>query len=243
MIEFRGVTKTYKSNGYKAVDELTFTVNDGEIFGFLGPNGAGKSTALKCLTGILGFESGEIFVNGIDIGKDPVRAKGQIGFVPDEHLVYEGLKGIQYLNFVADIFGVSEADRQERMEKYLPRFDMEDKIRDACSSYSHGMMQKLSILSALIHEPKVFVLDEPMTGLDPQAAHALKEIMAEYAREGKSVLFSSHVLDVVEKVCNRFAILDKGKLISVCAIDELPEKQTDASLESFFLRLTKGENK
>lgn len=242
MIEFRNLTKTYAANKYRAVDDLSFTVENGEIFGFLGPNGAGKSTTLKCMTGILKYEEGQILIDGIDLKTHPIEAKKKMGFVPDEHLVYEGLKGMQYINLIADIFGVSPEDRKARMEKYLPLFGMEEKIHDNCSSYSHGMKQKLSILSVLCHEPDVFILDEPMTGLDPQSSHALKTIMSEYAQKGKTVFFSSHVLEVVEKICTKVAIIDHGKLMAVCDMKELKEKQSDGSLETYFLNVTSGED-
>lgn len=239
MIQISNFSKTYAGSGVKAVDDVSFTVGNGEIFGFLGPNGAGKSTTIKCMTGILGFSDGNIIISGADIRENPVEAKKKIGFVPDEHVIYEGLTGMQYIDFIADVFGVETARRKELMDSYLPRFGMKDKITEKIASYSHGMKQKISLLAALVHEPEVFILDEPMTGLDPQSSYELKNIMAEYAAQGKTVFFSSHVLEVVEKVCTRVAIIDNGKLITICDMKELKEKRSDLSLEELFLNLTR----
>lgn len=243
MIQISNFSKTYSGSGVKAVDDISFTVNDGEIFGFLGPNGAGKSTTIKCMTGILGFSDGHIIINGADIKDYPVDAKKKIGFVPDEHVIYEGLTGMQYINFIADVFDISTDKRKKQMDKYLPLFGMKEKINDKISSYSHGMKQKVSILAALVHDPEVFILDEPMTGLDPQSSYELKSVMQEFAKAGKTVFFSSHILDVVEKICTRIAIIDKGRLITVLDIKELKERRSDLSLEEFFLTLTQGENR
>lgn len=238
MIEINHLTKTYKNTGNKAVDDISFTVMPGEIFGFLGPNGAGKSTTIKCLTGILPYEQGVIRIGGVDLAENPISAKKKIGFVPDEHIVYEGLTGAKYLEFIANVFDVPAAVRKERIERFAERFGLKDKLTQSVGSYSHGMKQKLNLIAALIHEPEVFVLDEPMTGLDPQSSYELKTIMAEYAAAGKTVFFSSHVLEVVEKVCSRVAIIDKGELLTVCDMKELKEKRSDLSLEEFFLSLT-----
>lgn len=240
MIEISNFSKTYSGSGVKAVDDISFTVNNGEIFGFLGPNGAGKSTTIKCMTGILSFSDGDILINGENIRDNPAEAKKKIGFVPDEHVIYEGLTGMQYINFIADVFEVSTERRKTLMEKYLPLFGMQNKISEKITTYSHGMKQKISVLAALVHDPEVFILDEPMTGLDPQSSYELKSIMTEFAKEGKTVFFSSHVLEVVEKVCTRVAIIDKGKLMTICDIKELKEKRSDLSLEEFFLNLTQG---
>jgi len=239
MIEISNFSKKYAGSGVKAVDDVSFTVADGEIFGFLGPNGAGKSTTIKCMTGILSFSDGHISINGADIRDNPVEAKKKIGFVPDEHIIYEGLTGMQYIDFIADVFDVPTERRYALMDKYLPVFGMKEKIGDKISSYSHGMKQKVSVLAALVHEPEVFILDEPMTGLDPQSSYELKNIMAEYAKEGKTVFFSSHVLEVVEKVCTRVAIIDKGKLVTICDMKELKERRSDLSLEELFLGFTR----
>jgi ABC-type multidrug transport system, ATPase component len=243
MIEINNLTKIYSSSGLKAVDNVSFTVNGGEIFGFLGPNGAGKSTTIKCLTGILRPTSGNIRINGVDMGEDPVKAKGMIGYVPDEHTVYEGLTGRQYINFIANVFDVPAEKRKERIEKYGALFGLKDRLDEAIQSYSHGMKQKTSVIAALVHEPDIFVLDEPMTGLDPQSSYELKKIMAEMAAAGRTVFFSSHVLEVVEKICTRVAIISKGALVAVCDMKELKERRADLSLEKFFLEVTApGEN-
>lgn len=241
MIEISGLTKIYNGTGKKAVDNLSLTVEDGEIFGFLGPNGAGKSTTIKCLTGILKFNEGKICVNGADIVSDSVGAKSKIGFVPDEHYLYEGLTGRQYVNFVLDIFGVPDSVRKERIEKYAGLFGMKEHLDEASSSYSHGMKQKIALVSAFSHEPEVLVLDEPMMGLDPASSYELKNLMREWASNGKTVFFSSHVLDVVEKICTKVAIIDNGKLVTVCDMRELKEKRQDLSLEQLFLSLTHSE--
>jgi ABC-2 type transport system ATP-binding protein len=240
MIEIYNLTKEYNNSKVKAVDNITLNVNGGEIFGFLGPNGAGKSTTIKCMTGILPFSQGHIKVCGIDIKEEPVKAKMNIGYVPDEHIVYEGLTGFEYINFIADVFAVPTKERKERIEKYAKLFDMQSNLNNKMSSYSHGMKQKISLISALVHEPKIWVLDEPMTGLDPQASFNLKQLMAQHAEQGNVVFFSSHVLEVVQKVCTKVAIIDKGKLITVFDIKELKEKRSDMSLEDFFLNLTQN---
>ena len=241
MIEIYGLSKSYSNTSVKAVDDLTLDKISGEIFGFLGPNGAGKSTTIKCLTGIIPFEEGNIKVCGYDIKDNPIEAKKCIGFVPDEHIVYEKLTGMEYLKFIADVFSVESARREELVALYLEKFEMKDKIDRLISSYSHGMKQKLSIIAALIHEPKVWILDEPLTGLDPKSAFILKEIMREEAEKGNTVFFSSHVLDVAEKICDRVGIINKGKLIAVCTIKELKERRSDMSLEDFFLSVTQKE--
>ena len=242
MIEINGLSKTYKGTGLKALDSLCLSVNDGEIFGFLGPNGAGKSTAIKCITGILSVTEGSVKVGGVSLKDDPVAAKRQIGFVPDEHLLYEGLTGRQYIDFIADIFGVDKARRRELTEKYAADFGLKERLDDVISDYSHGMKQKVAVIAALVHEPNVFILDEPMLGLDPKSAYILKKTMREYADSGKTVFFSSHMLEVVEKICDRVAIIDKGKLVTVCDMQELKEKRSDLSLEQLFLSLTGGED-
>ena len=241
MIEINGLSKSYKGSGRLALDSLSLTVNDGEIFGFLGPNGAGKSTAIKCMTGILSFTQGTIKICGVDMNVDPVGAKKKIGYVPDEHLLYEGLTGRQYVNFISDIFGVDKSRREELTKKYADEFGLSDRLDETISNYSHGMKQKIAVIAALVHEPDIFILDEPMLGLDPKSAYILKKTMREYADNGKTVFFSSHILEVVEKICDRVAIIDGGKLIAVCDIQELKEKRGDLSLEQLFLSLTGGE--
>lgn len=238
MIDIYMLSKTYSNSNVKAVEELTLKIGAGEIFGFLGPNGAGKSTTIKCLTGILPFSEGSISICGVNLKDEPVLAKSHIGYVADEHILYEGLTGLQYINFIADVFKVTAEDRKERIEKYAATFDMTDKLGQKISSYSHGMKQKTSVIAALVHEPEVWILDEPMTGLDPKSSYALKQLMIEHAGQGKLVFFSSHVLEVVEKLCTKIAIIDKGRLVTVCDMKELKEKRQDLSLEELFLGLT-----
>ena len=236
MIEISNLSKTYRSSGKKAVDNLTLTAKSGEIYGFLGPNGAGKSTTIKCLTGILGYEEGTIKIDGVDLKENPVLAKSKIGYIADEHFLYEGLTGRQYINFVLDIFGVDGAIREKKINEFADIFEMTSHLDEKVNSYSHGMKQKISLIATLAHDPKVFILDEPMTGLDPESTFNLKKIMQKMAEEGKVVFFSSHVLDVVEKLCTKVGIIDNGKLIAEYDVNEL--KDNDKSLEDTFLKLT-----
>lgn len=238
MLTIENLTKTYSGNQKPSVENLSLTVNDGEIFGFIGPNGAGKSTTIKSITGIISFEEGRVIVDGIDLKASPIEAKKLIGYVSDDHVLYEGLTGVEYVNFICDVFEVPTAHRQERLDKYCELFSLTDAVKKQISTYSHGMKQKLNIIGALIHEPKIWILDEPMTGLDPRSAYNLKQLMREHADKGNSVLFSSHVLEVVEKVCDRVGIIEDGHLIATCDIDELKEKNKDKSLEDLFLKLT-----
>lgn len=237
MLEVKNLTKTYVGNNKPSVDNISFTVNDGEIFGFIGPNGAGKSTTIKSMTGIISFENGDILIDGISIKSNPNEAKKLIGYVSDDHILYEGLTGNEYINFICDVFKVSQSERESKLNKYLELFSLKDAFNNQISSYSHGMKQKLNIIGALIHNPKVWILDEPMTGLDPKSAFNLKQLMKEHVEEGNIVFFSSHVLEVVEKVCDRVGIIDDGKLITACSIDELRDS-SNKSLEEFFLKLT-----
>lgn len=238
MLTIDNLTKKYLKSDVKAVDGLSLEIENGEIFGFLGPNGAGKSTTIKCLTGILPFSEGDIMLDGVSLLKNPIEVKMNIGYVPDTHDFYERLTGAEYINFMANVYGVNENDRKNRFDKYVSMFRLSDAINDYIKSYSHGMRQKISIIGALIHNPKLWVLDEPLTGLDPQSAFDLKELMKQHCAEGNSVFFSSHVLEVVEKICDRVAIINKGKLVTVCDINELKEKREDLSLEELFLSLT-----
>lgn len=238
MLNINALTKTYSGNHSPSVDNLTLTVGEGEIYGFIGPNGAGKSTTIKCITGIVGFESGSVTVCGVNLKDDPLEAKKLIGYVSDDHILYEGLTGTEFVNFICDVFDVSSAEREERLERYLDLFDLRDAIGKQIKSYSHGMKQKLNIIGALIHEPKVWILDEPMTGLDPKSAYHLKNLMREHASKGNCVFFSSHVLDVVEKICDRVGIIDGGKLVADCTLAELRAGGLDNSLEELFLKIT-----
>lgn len=238
MIKINNLTKRYNKSDKIAVDNVSFEVKQGEIFGFLGPNGAGKSTTIKCITGILPYEEGSIEICGHNLKDDSIEAKKNIGFVPDNHVVYDKLTGAEYVNFMADIYGVSEEDRKERLTRLGQLFELTDAINNPIKSYSHGMKQKISVIGALIHNPKVWILDEPLTGLDPKSAYELKELMRKHCDEGNTVFFSSHVLEVVEKVCDRIGIIDNGKLITVCTMEELKQKREDMSLEDFFLTIT-----
>ena len=240
MIRLYNVSKSYAKSQTMAVDSLSLEIKDGEIFGFLGPNGAGKSTTIKMITGILSPTSGTIEVDGINIADNPLQAKSRIGFVPDNHEIYETLKGQEYLNFIGTMYGVNGATLKSRVEEYAQLFSMTDALPKTISSYSHGMKQKLLIIAALIHEPKVWVLDEPMTGLDPQSAFQLKQLMRKYADNGNTVFFSSHVIDVVEKVCDRIAIINHGRLVAVDTLDNI-RAHNQESLESMFLTITSEE--
>ena len=234
------MSKTYAKSAVRAVDHISLDVHKGEVFGFLGPNGAGKSTTIKLLTGILTPDEGDILIDGVSMCNAPVMAKMKVGYVPDNHTVYERLSGIEYLNFICDVFNVDTDLRKERIEHYLDLFELKDAAGNQIKSYSHGMKQKISIIAALVHEPKLWVLDEPMTGLDPQSSYRLKELMKDYCAKGNTVFFSSHVLEVVEKVCDRVAIIEKGKIVACGSMDEL--RADGASLEQYFLKLTSGES-
>jgi ABC-2 type transport system ATP-binding protein len=241
MIEITGVSKSYNRGLIKAVDDVSLTINNGEIFGFLGPNGAGKTTLLKMITGILNPDQGTIKINGQDIAAEPLAAKMEFGFVPDDPNIFGRLTGIEYLNFMADIYRVPTAIRLPRMQELLQRFDMAAAVGDRMQSYSHGMKQKIVVIAALLHNPPVWILDEPMTGLDPRSAFDLKEMMREHADAGKTVFFSTHVLDVAEKICDRLAIINKGKLIFTGSMEEIhAHAQQNQTLENLFLELTEN---
>jgi len=241
LVKLENVNKTY-SGGVKAVDQLTLTIPDGVIFGFLGPNGAGKTTTIKMITGILAPDSGKIEINGIDIAKDPLGAKRQIGFVSDSPNSFLRLKGIEYLNFIGDIYDVPKDVRQERITDLCARFEMTDVLQDQIQSYSHGMRQKIMVIGALLHDPPVWILDEPMTGLDPRSSFILKEMMREHVKNNKTVFFSTHVLDVAEKLCDQIAIINKGKIMFSGDMAEMRDHfRQDDSLEKFFLELTENE--
>ncbi len=237
MIRFNNVSKTYAKSEVKAVNDLSLTVNDGEIFGFLGPNGAGKSTTIKIMTGILTADYGTVEINGVNLAENPIAAKTQIGFVPDNHETFDTLKGIEYLNFIGVMYGVPSDVLEQRIEHYSRVFEMTEAVPNLISGYSHGMKQKLMLIASLIHQPKVWVLDEPLTGLDPQAAYQLKRLMREHADAGNTVFFSSHVIDVVEKVCDRIAIINHGRLVAVDTLDNIRANPT-LSLEDIFLTVT-----
>ncbi len=233
MLEIIGVSKTYKKASVKAIDHINLTIEDGDIFGFIGPNGAGKSTTIKCIAGIHPFEEGNILLDGVSILDDPIGCKKKLAYIPDNPDVYENLSGIDYINFICDIYGVGK-ERNEKIKKYAQLFEIEDRLADSIRNYSHGMKQKLVLIAAILHEPKLLILDEPFVGLDPKAAHDLKEIMKELCGQGTMIFFSSHVLEVVEKLCNKIAIIKDGKIIASGNIDDV---KGDASLENVFLEL------
>jgi ABC-2 type transport system ATP-binding protein len=238
MINIRNVSKSYNKGAVKAVDDLNLEVDKGEIFGFLGPNGAGKTTTIKMMVGLLNPDGGSIKINGTDIGREPIQAKENIGFVPDNPNIYERLTGTEYLNFMADVYRVSAEQRKESIEEYLEMFELKDAASDLIKSYSHGMKQKIALTGALIHDRAVWVLDEPMVGLDPKSAHLLKEQMRKHCDRGNTVFFSTHILEVAEKLCDRIGIIHKGKLIAIGTLDELRHGDNKDSLENIFLELT-----
>ncbi|CAH2463588.1 MULTISPECIES: ABC transporter ATP-binding protein [Bacillus cereus group] len=232
MLEIINFSKTYKG-GKKAVDHLNITVQAGDIFGFIGHNGAGKSTTIKSLVGVIDFEEGEIFVDGHSVKKDPIACKKVMAYIPDNPDLYEQLTGIQYLNFVADVFKVSAKDREKEIQKYGDAFEITPYLGDLISSYSHGMKQKVAIISAVLHKPKLLVLDEPFVGLDPKAAVVLKGIMKELCEKGSAIFFSTHVLDVAEKLCNKIAMINRGKLALSGEVNSLIK---EGSLEELFMK-------
>ena len=232
MLRIEKLTKTYGSK--KAVDNLSLHIRRGEIYGFIGHNGAGKTTTLKSVAGILDFDEGEILIDGKSIRKSPVECKRMIAYIPDNPDLYDFMSGIKYLNFVADIFGVSPSERQEKIRKYADAFELTKDLAQPISSYSHGMKQKLAVISAWIHSPKLIIMDEPFVGLDPKAAHLLKEMMHEHCDKGGAIFFSTHVLEVAEKLCDKVAIIKQGKLIKSGTMEEV---KGDDSLEEVFLEL------
>lgn len=232
MLKIENYTKNYGEKA--AVKNLSLHIKAGEIYGFIGHNGAGKTTTLKAIAGILQFEEGEILVDGVSVKADPLSCKKKIAYIPDNPDLYEFMTGIQYLNFVADIFGVSAQDRKERIRKYADLFELTPELAQSTSSYSHGMKQKLAIIAAWIHAPRLIIMDEPFVGLDPRAAHLLKGMMREFCDEGGAIFFSTHVLEVAEKLCDEIAIIKKGELIKAGTMEEV---KGDTSLEEVFLEL------
>ena len=232
MLRIEHLTKTYGDK--KAVDDLSLRIAPGEIYGFIGHNGAGKTTTIKACCGILQFDSGEIFIDGVSVKEKPIACKSKIAYIPDNPDLYDFMTGIQYLNFVADVFGVVAEERQKRIHELAGAFELTESLAEAISSYSHGMKQKLAIISALIHSPKLIIMDEPFVGLDPKASHLLKQIMREICNDGGAIFFSTHVLEVAEKLCDKVAIIKSGKLIKSGTVDEV---KGDTSLEDVFLEL------
>jgi ABC-2 type transport system ATP-binding protein len=233
MLTIKNYSKIYKGNK-KAVDNLSLTVEAGDIYGFIGHNGAGKTTTLRAVVGVLDFEEGDILIDGVSIKKDPVGCKKKMAYIPDNPDLYEHLTGIAYLNFIGDLFEVGKKEREDRIKRYGDMFEITGNFGDAIASYSHGMKQKLAIISALIHEPKLMILDEPFVGLDPKAAHQLKQVMAQMCQNGSAIFFSTHVLEVAEKMCNKIAIIKGGKLIASGTTSEVKGNQ---SLEEVFMEL------
>lgn len=234
MLTIKNLSKRYGKSTVKSVDNLSLELKPGEVFGFLGPNGAGKSTTIKCIVGILPFEQGEIDICGVNLLKDPLKAKQMIGYVPDNHAVFERLTGREYVNHIANLYNVSTQQMEEISDYYVKLFRLENAFDNPIKSYSHGMKQKISVIAALVHNPKLWILDEPLTGLDPQSAYQLKSAMRKHADAGNTVFFSSHILDVVENLCDRVCIIKKGQLQGVYDIHELKEK--NQSLEELFMK-------
>ena len=234
MLKIENLTKSYGDK--KAVDSVSLHLQPGEIFGFIGHNGAGKTTTLKAVCGILRFDEGEIFIDGISVKKQPTECKKKLAYIPDNPDLYAFMKGIEYLDFVADIYGIDEKTRKERVRALATAFELFDDLGQPISAYSHGMKQKLAVIAALMHEPKLLLMDEPFVGLDPKASFTLKEMMREFCRKGGAIFFSTHVLDVAEKLCDKVAIIKDGKLIKVGTMDEV---KGDESLEEVFLELEK----
>ena len=232
MIEIKNVTKKY---GNKiALDDVSFTVNDGDIFAFIGHNGAGKTTLIKSMVGIHDFDAGDILIDGISIKDNPIECKKIMAFVPDNPETYEHMKAIDYINFICDMYDIDNETRKENIKKYAELFNMEDKLGDTIDSYSHGMKQKVVLMSALAHNPKILIMDEPFVGLDPKAVFDIKEILNEMVKDGKIVFYSTHILDVAEKLCSRVAIIKNGKLIKSGSMKEI---KGDKSLENVFMEL------
>lgn len=232
MLEIQHLTKKYGSK--LAVDDLSLHIQPGEICGFIGHNGAGKTTTIKACCGILPFDSGEILVGGVSVRKDPIACKRQIAYIPDNPDLYDFMTGVKYLNFIGDVFDVSQAERRERIGRYGEMFELTGDLGQPISAYSHGMKQKLAIISALLHQPKLLILDEPFVGLDPKATHLLKGVMEELCRSGSAIFFSTHVLEVAERLCHRVAIIKSGKLVACGSMEEV---KGDQSLETVFLEL------
>lgn len=238
MLNIKDVSKSYNKGNVKAVDSLNLHVRNGEIFGFLGPNGAGKTTTIKLIVGLLNQDSGSITIRGFDNQKQSLMAKKRIGYVPDNPDIYDKLTGLEYLNFMADVYEVPLSERKDRIAYFLDTFDLKEAAKDIIKSYSHGMKQKIVLTGALIHDPELWILDEPLVGLDPKSAHILKKLMREHCDKGNSVFFSTHVLEVAERLCDRIGIINRGKLIAIGTVDELKKGENADNLENIFLELT-----
>ena len=242
MISFENVTKVYNKT-IRAVDDISFNVKGGEIVGFIGPNGSGKTTTMKLLTGIIKADVGKITVNGFNVRKQPLEAKASIGYIADSPDMFLRLKGTEFLDLIGDIYRVPTDDRRKRIKEFAERFELSDSLGSPIMSYSHGMRQKIMVIAALLHDPPVWILDEPMVGLDPKSAYELKQMMREHAKAGNAVFFSTHVLEVAEKLCDRVIIIKKGHLLYDGTLDELENKNKHGSLEEIFLELTGNDKK
>lgn len=241
MLKINSLSKSYNKGKVKAVSNLNLHVKKGEIFGFLGPNGAGKTTTIKMIVGLLNSDSGSVVINGHDNAKDTLAAKQSIGYVPDNPDVYDRLSGMEYLNFLADVYKVPADVRKKRISLFLNMFGLNDAATDLIKSYSHGMKQKIVLTGALLHNPALWILDEPMVGLDPKSAHQLKDLMRQHCNNGNSVFFSTHVLEVAERLCDRIGIINNGELIAIGTLEELRRGDNADSLENIFLELTENE--
>ena len=233
MIEIKNVSKTYNGKK-KALDKVSFTVNDGEIFAFIGHNGAGKTTLIKSIVGILEFNEGDILINGKSIKKDPIACKKEIAYIPDNPDLYENMKAIDFINFICDMYEVNKEDRNKNIKKYADILELSDNLGDEISSFSHGMKQKVALIAALSHDPKILIMDEPFVGLDPKAVYDMKNIMKDMVKENKTIFYSTHILDVAEKICDRVAIIKSGKIVKVGKMSDI---KGDESLEQVFLEL------
>ena len=233
MLELKNISKTYKKSEVKACDNVSITIEDGDIYGFIGPNGAGKSTTIKCIVGIHNYDTGEILLDGVSIKDNPKEAKMKMAYVPDNPDLYEHLSGIEYINFVCNVYNANEG-KDDLVHKYAKMFNIEEALASPIKSYSHGMKQKVALIAALAHKPKLLILDEPFVGLDPKASHDLKIVMKELCDNGTMIFFSSHVLEVVEKLCNKIAIIKNGKIVASGNVDEIIG---NSSLEDIFLEL------
>lgn len=232
MIEIKNVMKKYGDK--VALKNITFNVNDGDIFAFIGHNGAGKTTLIKAIVGIHDFDEGEILINGKSIKKDPIACKKEMAFIPDNPELYDNMTAAEFINFMCDMYEIDGNTRKANIEKYAKMFEIEDNLNDLIGSFSHGMKQKVALIAALSHNPKVLIMDEPFVGLDPIAVHAVKQVMSEMVKDGKIIFYSTHILDVAEKLCSRVAIIKKGELVKVGSMDEI---KGDNSLEKVFLEL------
>jgi ABC-2 type transport system ATP-binding protein len=240
MIELQQLSKAYNQGKVQAVKDLDLTVQKGELFGFLGPNGAGKTTTIKMMVGLLRPDTGRVFLNGIDAGREPLDAKSIVGYCPDEPVLYDKMTGIRFLSFIADVFGVSGERRARVLPELAESFEMRDALGEIVASYSHGMRQKLSLIAALLHDPEILILDEPIVGLDPRAAFTLKEKMKELCGRGKTVFFSTHIMEVAERLCDRVGIISRGTLVAAAPLEELRRRagEESATLERLFLEMT-----